>query len=83
MQLAKLRQRNRREGRVDEPPAAGDFDCVTAQAAANAMKFQITGLGEVVSAPTVDAAASTEGSIRTTGGLGVHLEGHIGGDAVI
>ena len=37
-------------GEKDEPPAAGDFDYVTAQAAANAMKFQITGLGEVVSA---------------------------------
>merc|ERR1712185_511473 len=63
--------------------ASNNFDYITAQTNAGAVKFQVTGLGEVVSKSTVDAAASTAGSIRTDGGLGVKLKTHIGGTLTV
>jgi len=63
--------------------ASNHFDYISAQTNAGSVKFQVTGLGEVVSKSTVDAATSTEGSIRTQGGLGVKLKTHIGGDLTV
>eukprot|EP00936_MAST-01D_sp_MAST-1D-sp1_P002866 g2866.t1 len=61
-----------------EATATGDFDYIQAQTTGGTVKFQVTGLGEVVSKSTIDAGSNAAGSIRTEGGLGVKLKAHIG-----
>merc|ERR1711871_186595 len=62
--------------------AADDFNLIKAQV--NGVNeneaFRVDGKGTVIVSSDVDATASTEGSIRTQGGLGVKLKANFGGN---